>query len=72
MTPIQKLCIASACWGIVIGGVTVALCYEENKKSERMCELETENHRLKVDKRILQDKIRALQESDDTEESEDE
>ena len=72
MTPVQKLCVASACWGIVLGGVAVALCYEENKRSERMCELETENHRLKVDKRILQDKLRALQESDDVEESEDE
>ena len=72
LNPVQRIFLAGGLTGLAIGAVTVALCYEEQRINDKIHDLETENCKLKMDNRLLADKIRKLEEDDDDSDEEEE
>ena len=71
LTTQQKAYMAGIVVGTLLGGITIAMCYEDEKRREKVLDLESEVRKLKMDKKILERKICETCSSDDeSEESE--
>lgn len=71
LTTQQKAYMAGIVVGTILGGITIAMCYEDEKRREKVLDLESEVRKLKIDKKILEKRIRETDSSDDeSEESE--
>ncbi len=71
LTTQQKAYMAGIVVGTILGGITIAMCYEDEKRREKVLDLESEVRKLKIDKKILEKRIREIDSSDDeSEESE--
>ena len=71
LTTQQKAYMAGIVVGTILGGITIAMCYEDDKRREKILDLESEVRKLKMDKKILEKRIHETDSSDDeSEESE--
>ena len=61
LTPIQKVYLTGIALGATAGVLTTIALYEEQRKNDEIQNLTLENSSLKVDKKILQRRIDALE-----------